>query len=331
MKIKLSNSLRKVFGTVGQPNAEEKRLPIFIIGCMRSGTTFLVDKLTSHPQLLKIGSELNEVWTDIGGANCQETCEYKSAKDSNARFTYQMSNYFFEFIQQSKSIKRHLMRLSILLNHKKGRVFYDWKNIIPVNKSPHLMNKIGYVNALFPGSKMVLIIRDIYSHSSSMKAHFDVEFKRTNLVKVFPKDDKLCWGNVSKSEIKGIESSLTYPGNFSLIPEMWIRLNYLALKEIETLEANQRLIVCYEDLVTNQKEQIHATFKFIDLESKYKKEEEEIALSTMKFKNTSTKGDPLIKWKKHLTAIEIKDVETAIENNKSKYQFIINKLNELKI
>ena len=53
---------------------------------MRSGTTFLVDKLSSHPQLLKIGVELNQVWTDIGGASIKGTCDHKVAADASAEY-----------------------------------------------------------------------------------------------------------------------------------------------------------------------------------------------------------------------------------------------------
>ena len=64
--IKLPKALRELFGTHGEPRATPLEQPIFVTGCMRSGTTFLVDKMASHPQLLKIGVELNQVWTDLG-------------------------------------------------------------------------------------------------------------------------------------------------------------------------------------------------------------------------------------------------------------------------
>ena len=89
--IKLPESLRNLFGTHGEPAARMTNAPLFVTGSMRSGTTFLVDKLSSHPQLLKIGVELNQVWTDIGGASIKGTCDHKVATDASAEYTYQMT------------------------------------------------------------------------------------------------------------------------------------------------------------------------------------------------------------------------------------------------
>ena len=156
--IKLPESLRNLFGTHGEPAARMTNAPLFVTGSMRSGTTFLVDKLSSHPQLLKIGVELNQVWTDIGGASIKGTCDHKVAADASAEYTYQMTTYFANFIQESQSFKRKAMRRYAKYFHGLGRASYDWENIIPVNKSPHLMNKLGYVGALFPKSTLLLIV-----------------------------------------------------------------------------------------------------------------------------------------------------------------------------
>ena len=52
--LKLPSFLRNAFGTHGEPAPKPLAAPIFVTGCMRSGTTFLVDKMATHPQLLKI-------------------------------------------------------------------------------------------------------------------------------------------------------------------------------------------------------------------------------------------------------------------------------------
>ena len=101
--IKLTQGLRDFFGTHGEPKARQYHPPVFLTGCMRSGTTFLADKLASHPQLLKIGVEMNDVWTDIGGASISGTCEYRNASHVTTEYTFQMTSYIQDFINESKS------------------------------------------------------------------------------------------------------------------------------------------------------------------------------------------------------------------------------------
>ena len=197
----LPSSLRNLLGTNSQILPEPQNMPLFITGTMRSGTTLLVNKLTQHPQLLKVGSELNEIWTEIGGANCLDHCHYRNEGHADFRYSFQMSAYFFRFINQSKSIKRHLMRAVNVRKMQEGRIFYDWQNIIPVNKSTHLINKIKYVNTLFPESKFIFIIRDIYAQSSSLKYHFQDINKRTGKVNIMPDEKKDCWSISQKEHV----------------------------------------------------------------------------------------------------------------------------------
>ena len=49
----------------------------------------------------------------------------------------------------------------------------------------------------------------------------------------------------------------------------------------------------------------------------------------MKIINTSTKGDPLEKWKTQLTPEEISQVEKVVAENREDYDFIENSLNKL--
>jgi len=198
--LKLNSSLRNFLGTHGEPLPKKSNMPLFITGCMRSGTTYLTNKLTGHPQLLKIGTELNSVWTKIGGASILRYCDYKGPENVNCYYTYQMSNYLFRFINESKSLKRHLMRANIYYSRKIGRISYDWDNLIPVNKSPHLMNKIGYVNKLFPQSKYIFIVRDIFGHSASMKVHFNTLYKNKQCIYYIPENPKACWSSLNRDK-----------------------------------------------------------------------------------------------------------------------------------
>lgn len=326
--IKLPAFLREFFGTHGEPQARAVNAPLFVTGCMRSGTTFLVDKLATHPQLLKIGVELNQVWTDVGGASIKGTCEHKVASDASPEYTYQMATYFADFVRESKTNKRKAMRSYLKLFHGLGRTSYDWDNIVPVNKSPHLMNKLGYVGALFPRSTMIIIVRDIYSHSASMKYHFEKLHKADGRTYFMEDSPTACYSQTME-QVK--DGKAAYPGDFSIIPTLWMRMNKLAFEELEGAPFAKKIVVSYEDLVMNQKETLAAIFEALELRHEHQSVADEIAQQATALVNTTTKGNPLEKWKKQLSAEEISAIDTVVAQERASYTFIKEALERLKI
>lgn len=326
--LKLSPALRNILGTHGQLPPRLINMPLFVIGNMRSGTTLLVNKLSQHPQLLKIGSELNEIWTEIGGAPCHDHCTFRDEKNTDYSYAFQMSNYFLQFVEDSKSIKRHAMRGLNRFQQQEGRVFYDWPNVIPVNKSPHLMNKVGYVHGLFPDSRFIFIIRDIYAQASSMKAHFDDYYRRTGKVYAIPDNDLDCWSRIEPNETN--KSKGAYPPDFSAIPRMWIRLNVIALKSLQELPMDQFFCIDFNDFVSDQARLLSGIFDYLDLEEKHQAEATRITTLKSSYKNTQTSGDPVDKWKKYLTEEEIKSIDQVIIENQENYNWIQTTINNLK-
>lgn len=321
--IKLNSALREVLGTHGEIKPERYNSPLFITGCMRSGTTLLVEKLALHPQLFKIGSELNDVWNKIGGAPMIPDCRFLNKNDVSPEFTFQMSSYIQEFINDRKGLKFKLVRVNEFLRKGHGRINYDWSNLIPLNKSPHLMNKIEYVGGLFPMSKFILIIRDIYAQSASLKVHFDLAYKKHGIIHFAPEDHTSCWSTMIENE--KINHSLTYPKNFSIIPKMWMRLNFLALKSIfDNVGIDRVLIIKYEDIIQGDPLIWKRIFNFIGTMEKYKGEEMEIAEATLKYKNTTTKGDSLTKYLSVLTEEEIQQIRNIVDTYQEEYKFINN-------
>lgn len=325
--IKLPERLRNALGTQGEPPAHKINSPVFVTGCMRSGTTFLVDKLTTHPQMLKIGVELNRVWTEIGGASIKGRCEHKTAEDASPEYTFQMTHYITEFIAESRSLKRKTMRRYLKRFHGLGRANYDWDHIVPVNKSPHLMNKLGYVGALFPSSTLILIVRDIYSHSASMKVHFDKLYAKKGVKYFMEPEPEACYSQTFDDQATGP----AYPGDFSIIPKMWIRMNYLAMCEMEGATFEKKIVLSYEDMVLDQGDQLQQLFDELDLRRVHEPEAERIANEDTVLVNTTTQGDPLQKWKKQLSAEEIQIIDRVVAEESEKYKAILNWLEEEKL
>ncbi len=317
--IKLPAALRTALGTQGEPPANPLASPIIVTGCMRSGTTFLVDKMTSHPQLLKVGVELNEIWTRIGGAPIKGHCTHRTAEDASPAYAYQMARYFADFINDSRTLKRKAMRFYAKLYHGLGRTSYDWEHIVPVNKRPHLMNKLGYVSALFPGATLILIIRDIYSHSASMKVHFDQLHKAHGRTYFLESDPTSCY---SQTEGAVSVDARAYPGDFSIIPEMWMRMNALAIEEFEQSSFERKVVLSYEKLIAMQDQQLRALFAQLHLREEHASEAERIAQKATPLVNTTTSGNPLEKWKKQLSAEEVAAIDGVVARNETDYAAI---------
>ena len=322
---------RDVLGMLPEPEAAPFPAPVFIVGCMRSGTTFLADKLSRHPQFLKIGSELREVWTKIGGASCiGRKSEGKTAEDADFEAAVNMAHYFSEFIQESKNLRRHLMRAKNAVRGKQGRIFYDWERIRPLNKSTQLINKISYIHRLFPQAQIILIIRELNGQSASMKAFMEHHYQKSGLIHYYPPEMDASWGQIPEKDISpAMKKTELYPENFKLIPSMWIRLNALALRAAGKLPDSAVCVVSYEDLVMDQENQLTKIFQFLNPDPRHSRYEKNISEEKIKVFNTTTQGDPLTKWKRQLDTSEISILEKQKETRE--YQFIMDELAKRKI
>lgn len=74
----------------------------------------------------------------------------------------------------------------------------------------------------------------------------------------------------------------------------------------------KKLVVSYEDLVMNQKGTLAAIFEAMELRSEHKQVADEIAQKATVLVNTTTKGNPLEKWKKQLSTQEIAAIDAVV-------------------
>ncbi len=311
----LSDWMRNLLGTHSEIPAKEFNSPVFVTGCMRSGTTMLVNKLSQHPQLLKIGGELNTIWTEIGGGPVYPNNEYRGKEDVDLRYLSNMTSYYARSIEDAKSFKRHVMRFVYKRKTGGGRVKYDWDKIKVLNKSPHLINKTGYLKGMYPGSKLILIIRPIHEQVASMKMHY----LKSGQVRALPVNEKESWRNPSGNNA---EDLAVFPGDFKVLPLMWLRLNAIALRDLSSFDKSEYHIVKYEDLAGNQAQCMKDLFEFLQLDASHKTEEEKIINESIKIFNTSTEGDPRKKWEKHLTDEEKTELESILSVRSEDYNFI---------
>jgi hypothetical protein len=261
-------------------------------------------------------------------ASIRGKCDYKTASDASPEYVYQMTNYFSNFISESRSFKRKIMRSYSKLFHGLGRTNYDWPHIIPFNKSPHLMNKLGYVGALFPRSTLIVIVRNIYSHSASMKIHFDKLHQMTGRTYIMEDSPTACYSQ-TLGEVNSNKKA--YPGNFSVIPTLWMRMNKLAFDDLETSAFAKKIVVSYEDLVTHQKDILTALFNALNLREEHAHIAQKIANESTVLVNTTTQGNPLDKWETQLLKEEISAIDDVIAADSASYAYIQARLHDLKI
>ncbi len=112
---------------------------------------------------------------------------------------------------------------------------------------------------------------------------------------------------------------------------MWIRLNLLALRELFQLSRSQYALVKYNDLIENPEAAFEGLFDFLKLNPKHKQIEKQNASKLTSFKNTTTTGNPLEKWKTNLSEVEKTTVDTVIKEYKSDYTEITNTIEQMKV
>ena len=305
----------KLFNVPTEPEPKEFRDPVFLIGLMRSGTTMLMNILSEHPQLLKVGFELNNVWSEIGGAPCSINCSERTEEHYKPEYGNNMSAYFARYIDESKRPIRHLARWSAKRFYRSGRVFYDWDNLYLLNKSPHLSNKIRYLNAMFPQAKFIVIVRDIYAQSASLKVHLNQYHENEKYYFELPVNTNNCWTNHINPDFKKIPKENVFPPDFSMIPEYWIRMHKVIFEHLKHIPQDQQLVFKYEDFLNERAAYLNRVFDFLHLESIHKKELAKIVDSSRIIQNTTTSGNPLTKWEKVLTQEEKQIIEGRVSAN----------------
>jgi len=189
------------------------------------------------------------------------------------------------------------------------------------------MNKLSYVGGLFPSSTLILIIRDIYSHSASMKYHFEKLHALDGRSYFLDESPNSCYGRTYQN----LNGKRIFPRDFSIIPEMWMRMNELALKELDNAPFAKKIVISYEDLVRNQKGILLSLFKALDLEDLHHDEALKIASQGTVLVNTTTKGNPLTKWKDQLSNHEKSAIDKVLSDRDTSYQFINESLEKYKI
>ncbi len=321
---------------------DNKVSPLFVVGCVRSGTTiFHKLLLEACPQALDLtdeGHECRPFWQAFGlkiGARRTGTFCHSAAKDDD--------------------LTRHRAEIQAYVNSrcKEGAVL--------INKNPHLMNKISFVAEVLPTSRFILITREIMSVVSSTKLFFE-HVNRSNedypsFLHYWPDCELPCWHTVrdnrfqlqltfggmrrfAKKSAYGLrlkkrkkitwpsrrfrhetfssfyrdhlDKSRYYPGEgFARIPESWIELNINALDQLHALDERRWMSVTYEDLASDTRGIVKRSLEFIGVDKPELK-------SIPKHLDLSRSE----KWRKGLSEGEKETVKDLVQQRSLKYERI---------
>jgi hypothetical protein len=262
--------------------------PLFVVGCMRSGTTVLHDMLLRYcPVAVDVDDDDFEGRTfwqrrgfNIGSPRTGTPCDAYDATAATGRATAEVR----ASLARRTPGDRHI-----------------------ISKNPHLSNKIGLLSALVPDVRIVHLVRDDLAVAASTKLHLASLHEGRNFyglpfVHYWPADAAYpCWACIP-DDSKGAgwqplrqrlaralrgrrtppiphedpaafrrrhpDLSRYYPGDgFRRIPESWLRLNANIVRQVEAAGLGRRYFALdYADLVARTRDALGriAAFAGID-------------------------------------------------------------------
>lgn len=203
----------------------EFRVPVFIVGCSRSGTTVTYETISASPDLLSFGHEIPEFWDGLYGPwNNGWSSEAAGADDARPEHRAIAQRFFFQ-------------RLGA------GRI---------VDKTCINAMRVPYLHRLFPDARFVYIHRDGRDNVSSLIDGWlhDGHFGLAKALGPFP-----CPVGIEGGTIREWSFFLP-PGwrdyNSAALEEVcafqWVTANRLAAEAGRQIPPEQWIRVRYEDI-----------------------------------------------------------------------------------
>lgn len=233
--------------------------PIIIIAAARSGTKMLRSALKASPEIVAFPYDINYIWKF---GNFQIDHDELTPSDLNENITDYIHRQFFKILKNQK--------------HKKI-----------VEKTVSNSLRVDFVKAVFPGCKIIHLIRDgrdvAESSKRSWKAPLDIKYitKKAlsfpikdarkylfqylinNLTRFsYNKNKAKTWG----PRFKGIDEAVK---KYSLIETcgiQWLRCVKSTLNSLEKLNSEEYIQVKYEDIVSNPTVELRKIADFLEIQ-----------------------------------------------------------------
>jgi hypothetical protein len=185
-------------------SAPPLRRPLFLVGTVRSGTTYFARCVADHPQVINAGFELSREWHELAGIELATPglpCVHCPPAGPEA------------VAGREEEVRDGFARVHLV----KG----GWSGTRLFNKSPHLWNKLPLVRTLFPDAILLVTSRDLRSTVASTKKLWEKIEKDWGLKHHLPEDSDACWSCVPDH----LDLARLFPGgDVAVLAEYWLRV-----------------------------------------------------------------------------------------------------------
>ena len=176
--------------------------PLFLVGTVRSGTTYFARCVADHPQVINAGFELSKEWHELAGVEIATPglpCIHCPPAGPEV------------VAGKEQEVRDGFARL----HHIKG----GWSGTRLFNKSPHLWNKLPLIRALFPDAVLLVTSRDLRSTVASAKRLWEKMEKDWGVKHYLPEGPAACWS------VEGPDPARLFPGgDAAVLAEYWLRV-----------------------------------------------------------------------------------------------------------
>jgi hypothetical protein len=232
--------------------------PIFITGAARSGTTFLGSQLGKLPDIIHCPFELKDIWSNVGKVPM-------ASPKTRDRVNPPLYASDVKPGQANALSRAFLDRMQKIDPRKAKREGYHF-----LNKNPHLANKIGLVNALFPDSIFIWIYRPLVQVVASLKMVFADIYSRQMIFHAWP-DESIAhrprglhiWIPEADPEIHP-RDRLFPGGNVKWLAEYWLESNIAIRSELANISESRQIHVDHSDIVNNPEKAFERLCRFLN-------------------------------------------------------------------
>lgn len=226
--------------------------PIFLVGCMRSGTTMLADLLGQHPNIIHCPFELRGVWSRAGNVPMaspktqDRKCPCLKETEVRPGQAERLSRAFIAEMKKNKGSKN--------INHASF-----------LNKNPHLGNKLPFVNALFPEARFIWIYRDLPSVTASLK-----KILNRKVIHYWPEKEEpetvRCWECFFNGIPHQVDSNRCFPGgDVKYIAEYWYETNSAISNFAKSISSDRIFLIKEEELIKHPEKVLANCQSFLGL------------------------------------------------------------------
>jgi len=242
--------------------------PVVIFGTMRTGSTLIMDMLSSHPELIATtGSPEREdvvMWIELGGASMSAIGNSRSVGPLGHFFCAPMDGTDISS-ERVSFFHRGVIRRYPQLKDRKLRL---------LNANTHLSNKLSYVKRILPDASLILLVRNPYAVIASLKEKlasrkdlmFEIPNSLSTCINVYP---KYGWDSLP-SVLQKQYPNIYNPGNpesICLLARYWKNTVLYAQKQRDDLDGISFLTIRYEDIVNDYKNTLSDIMRYCGLKS----------------------------------------------------------------